>query len=102
MATPNIWLYIATMAGVTYLIRLLPFLLLRKEIKHPVIRAFLYYVPYATLSAMTLPAALMGDTHWLPSLCGLLTAGILAYRGINLLATAAIASLAVYLTSLCL
>ncbi len=101
METPNIWLYIATMAGVTYLIRVLPFILLRKEIKHPVIRAFLHYVPYATLSAMTLPAALMGATHWFPSLLGLLTAGVLAYRGINLLLTAAFASLMVYLTSLC-
>ncbi len=102
METPTIWLYIATMAGTTYLVRVLPFLLLRREIRNPTFRAFLHYVPYATLSAMTLPAALIGNTHWLPSLAGLLTAALLAYRGTNLLLTAATASLTVYLLSLCL
>ncbi len=101
MDTPNIWLYIATMAGTTYLVRVLPFLLLRREIRNPHFRAFLHYVPYATLTAMTLPAALIGPTHWVPGLAGLLTAGLLAYRGINLLLTAALASLTVYTLTLC-
>lgn len=46
------------MAAVTYLIRVLPFILFRKEIKNTFIRSFLYYVPYATLAAMTFPAVL--------------------------------------------
>ena len=41
----NIWLYILVMAGVTYLIRVLPLTLIRKEIKNQTIRSFLYYVP---------------------------------------------------------
>ena len=51
----NLYLYlaIAVMAGVTYLIRLLPLTLIQKEIKNQYIKSFLYYVPYVTLSVMT-------------------------------------------------
>ena len=49
----NIWLYILVMAGVSYLIRMTPLVLIRREIKSPVIRSFLYYVPYVTLAVMT-------------------------------------------------
>ena len=54
----RIYLYILVMAGVTYLIRVLPLTLIRKEIKNTYIRSFLYYVPYVTLSVMTFPAIL--------------------------------------------
>ena len=46
----NIYIYIAVMAIVTYAIRVLPLTLIRKEIKNPFIRSFLYYVPYNDLS----------------------------------------------------
>ncbi len=39
----NIYIYIAVMAIVTYAIRVLPLTLIRKEIKNPFIRSFLYY-----------------------------------------------------------
>ncbi|MBQ8884730.1 MAG: AzlD domain-containing protein, partial [Oscillospiraceae bacterium] len=48
--------YILVMAGVTYLIRMLPFTLFRKKIKSKFLQSFLYYIPYAVLSAMTIPA----------------------------------------------
>ena len=95
-AETSIWLYIAVMAGVTYAIRLLPLLILRREIRNVWFRSFLHYVPYATLTAMTVPAALMGDLHLLSGLLGLATAG-LSYLGRNLLLSAAAASLAVWL-----
>ena len=52
----SIWIYIAVMAAVTYLIRVTPLILIRREIKSTVIRSFLYYVPYVTLAVMTVPA----------------------------------------------
>ncbi len=52
----NIYLYILVMAGVTYLIRVLPLTLIRRPIKSRFFRSFLYYVPYVTLSVMTFPA----------------------------------------------
>ena len=41
----NVYIYILVMAGVTYLIRVLPLTLIRKDIKNVTIRSFLYYVP---------------------------------------------------------
>lgn len=54
----NIYWYIFVMAGVTYLIRVLPLTLIRKPIKNKWIRSFLYYVPYVTLAVMTFPGIL--------------------------------------------
>ena len=53
----KLFVYIAVMAGVTYLIRVIPFTLFRKKIKSPFFSSFLYYIPYAVLSAMTIPAS---------------------------------------------
>ena len=54
--TEVFFLYLLVMAGVTYLIRMLPLVLCRKKIENRFIRSFLYYIPYAVLSAMTIPA----------------------------------------------
>ena len=51
-----IWLYILITAVITYIIRVSPLVLIRREIKNRVIRSFLYYVPYVTLAVMTVPA----------------------------------------------
>ena len=50
------YLYLFVMALTTYLIRVLPLTLIRKPIRSPFLRSFLYYVPYVTLSVMTFPA----------------------------------------------
>lgn len=52
----KMYIYILVMAVVTYLIRVLPITLIRKQIKNKFIRSFLYYVPYVTLAVMTFPA----------------------------------------------
>ena len=96
--TDRIWLYIAVMAGVTYAIRLLPLVLLRHEIRNLRFRSFLYYVPYATLAAMTIPAALTATPHLLSGIVGFLIAAVTAALGRGLLLAAALASLAVWLT----
>ena len=54
----NVYIYTLGMALVTYLIRVLPFTLIRKKIENRTIRSFLYYVPYVTLAVMTFPAIL--------------------------------------------
>ena len=56
--THNIYLYIAIMAGVSYLIRVLPLTLIQRQIQNRFLRSFLYYVPYVTLAVMTFPAIL--------------------------------------------
>ena len=54
----SLFWYLVVMAGVTYLIRMLPLTLLQKKIENVWLRSFLYYVPYACLAAMTFPAIL--------------------------------------------
>lgn len=48
--------YLLVMAGVTYLIRMLPLAAIRGRVRSVFLQSFLYYVPYAVLGAMTFPA----------------------------------------------
>ena len=61
----NVLIYIAIVVLVTYLIRVLPLTLIRKQIKNRFVRSFLYYVPYVTLAVMTFPAIIYAtDSVW--------------------------------------
>ncbi len=96
----NVYLYILVMAGVTYLIRLLPLTLIRKEIKNTYIRSFLYYVPYVTLSVMTFPAILYAtDSVW-SGAAALAAAVFFAYRGKSLFQVSLAACTVVFLLEL--
>lgn len=95
--THNIYLYIFVMAAITYLIRMLPLALSKKEITNQYIKSFLYYVPYACLAAMTFPAILYSTASLYSALAGLITAIIAAYRGKSLLIVALAACVAVFL-----
>ena len=75
----NIYIYILVMAGVTYLIRMLPLALSRKEITSPFIKSFLYYVPYACLAAMTFPAILFATDSMISAAVGFVVALIAAF-----------------------
>ena len=94
----NIYLYIATMALTTYLIRVLPLTIFRKPIKSRFIKSFLHYVPYACLTAMTFPAILTSTATILSGAAALIIAVILAYRGKSLLTVSLAASAAVMAT----
>lgn len=94
---PNIYIYILVMAGVTYLIRMLPLALVKKEITSPFVKSFLYYVPYACLAAMTFPAILTATAGGILSgLAGLMVALIAAYKEKSLLTVALFACAAVF------
>ena len=54
----SIWIYLLIMAAVSFIIRVLPVTLIRRQIKNRFIRSLLYYLPYATLAVMTFPAIL--------------------------------------------
>lgn len=96
----RIYLYILVMAGVTYLIRVLPLTLIRKEIKNTYIRSFLFYVPYVTLSVMTFPAILTATASVWSAVIALMIAIFLAYRGKSLFVVSLAACAAVFLTEL--
>ena len=89
--------YLAVMAGVTYLIRLLPMLFFRKRISSRFVRSFLYYVPYSVLSVMTVPAIFYSTGSLLSASVGFLTAVVLAFCGQSLIVVSVAASVAVLL-----
>ena len=80
----NAWIYIAVMAGVTYLIRVLPLTLIRKEIKNQTIRSFLFYVPYVTLAVMTFPSIVNATSSPVAGLAALVLGIAAAWLGANL------------------
>ncbi len=63
-------IYILVMAGVTYLIRMLPLAVLKGKIRSPFVQSFIYYVPYAVLSAMTIPAIFSAAPSLISSVAG--------------------------------
>ncbi len=93
--TEHFWLYLLIMAGVTYLIRMLPLTIFRKEIKSDFVKSFLYYVPFAVLGAMTIPDVLYATGDFRTAIVGLIVAVILAWRGKSLLTVALCACAAV-------
>ena len=95
----KLFVYIAVMAGVTYLIRVIPFTLFRKKIQSPFFRSFLYYIPYAVLSAMTIPAIFTSTGSIVTSLVGTAVAVLLAYFGKPLIVVALAASAAAFKAS---
>ena len=81
-------LYLLVMAGVTYLVRMLPLVLVKRKIENRFIKSFLYYVPYAVLSVMTVPAIFYATTSLVSAIVGFCVALILAYFEKSLLTVA--------------
>ena len=81
-------LYIAVMAAVTYLIRMVPFTLFRKEIRSPFFRSFLAYVPYAVFGAMTFPSIFYATSSLPSAIAGTVVALALAFFRRSLLTVA--------------
>ncbi|MCI8333917.1 MAG: AzlD domain-containing protein [Lachnospiraceae bacterium] len=96
----NVYLYILVMAAVTYAIRMLPLVLIRREITNRFIRSFLYYVPYVTLAVMTFPAILSETGSVWSAWAALLTGALLAFRGKSLLQVSVSACLMVFVLEL--
>lgn len=84
----SIVIYIAVMAGVTYIIRMIPFTFFRKQIKSQFFKSLLYYIPYAVLSAMTIPAIFYSTGNMLTAIAGTIAAVVLAYFNLPLIIVA--------------
>ena len=92
----NIYIYMLIMAGVTYLIRVLPLTLIRKEITNRFIRSFLYYVPYVTLAAMTFPAMMDATSQPVAGAIAFVFAIVLAWKGASLFVVSTLACVMVF------
>lgn len=87
-----------TMAAVTYLIRMIPFTLFRQKIKSRYLCSLVAYIPYAVLSAMTLPAIFYSTGDPLTAAVGTVAAVLLAYFNAPLIVVALSAAAAALLT----
>ena len=96
----NIYVYIIIMAVVTYLIRVLPLTLIRKEIKNKTVKSFLYYVPYVTLAVMTFPAIIDATGSVWSGVAALIIGIGSAFFGAKLPVVAALSIMAVLLVEL--
>lgn len=102
MRNGDIYAYILIMAGVTYLIRMLPLTLLRKPIKNQFVRSFLYYVPFATLTVMAFPAILTSAASPWSGLAAMAAAVALSWKKKGLILVALAACTVVFLMDLAL
>jgi branched-subunit amino acid transport protein len=94
--------YIITMAVVTYLIRMLPFTLVRKKIKSRFFRSLMYYIPYAVLSAMTIPAIFRSTGSLATALAGTAAALVTGWLDLPLITVALAAAGAAFAAGLIL
>lgn len=94
MSFPRLALLLLVMAGVTYLMRVLPFTLLRRPVRSPFLRSLLAYIPYGVLSAMAFPSILYSTGSFPSAVAGTVAALVLAFFRRSLLVVALGACLA--------
>lgn len=96
----SIAVYVAVMAVITYLIRVIPFAAVRGKIKSPFINSVLYYIPYAVLSAMTFPAIFYATGNTVTSIVGTVVALVMAYFDLPLIVVALASSASAFVAGL--
>ena len=94
------FLYLLILAGSTYLIRVIPFVAIKNKINNRFIRSFLAYIPYAVLTAMTIPAVFYATNWWAGAAAGLIVAVIFALKEKGLTVVAIAACVAVFAVEL--
>ena len=94
------FIYLLILAGTTYLIRVIPFTAIKEKINNRFVRSFLYYIPYAVLTAMTIPAIFYATIWWVGAPSRLLTAVVFALKGKGLINVDVGSRVAVFLVEL--
>ena len=94
----NVYIYILVLTAVTYLIRVLPLTLIRREIKNVFLRSFLHYVPYVTLAVMTFPSIVNATESPLAGVLVLLAGIIAAWFGAGLFPVSVLCCVVVFIT----
>ena len=96
----NVYLYILGMWGITYLIRVLPLTLIRREITNRTIRSFLFYVPYVTLAVMTFPSILSATQTPVSAALALVAGLVMAWFGMTLFQVSVLCCAVVFIVEL--
>ena len=89
------FIYLLILAGSTYLIRVIPFIAIKEKINNSFVRSFLYYIPYAVLTAMTIPTVFYATNWWVGA-----ATGLIALKGKGLTTVAVASCVAVFIVEL--
>lgn len=98
----NVYLYILGMWGISYLIRVLPLTLIRRQITNRTIRSFLFYVPYVTLAVMTFPSILSATQTPVSAALALVAGLAMAWFGMSLFQVSVLCCAVVFVAELIL
>lgn len=91
---------IATMALITYLIRVIPMIVFKNKIENVFVKSFIFYVPYVVLTIMSFPAIFYSTNYYLSAFIGTALAITLSYKGCDLVKTLIISVVVVYCVEL--
>ena len=94
------FIYLLVMAGVTYLVRMIPLVLIKKKVTNRFIKSFLYYVPYSVLAVMTVPAIFSATSYVISAVIGFAVALVLSYMEKSLIVVAGCSCAAVLIAEL--
>ena len=100
MDNKSYFCYLFIMALSTYLIRALPFALVKDKIENTFVKSFLAYIPYAVLTAMTIPAIFYAPNSVIAASVGLFVAVMLSLKEASLMTVTFLASLTVFVCEL--
>ena len=100
MENSKFFIYLLVMAGVTYLVRAIPMVLIKEKIKNKFVLSFLHYIPYTVLSAMTVPAIFYATDSPITAAVGFVVAIIAAFFERSLVQVAALSCLGVLVTEI--
>ena len=92
----EVYIYILVMALTSFAIRVLPLTLIQTEIKNPLIKSFLYYVPYITLAVIQVTQTPLSGA------IALVIGIVLSWFGANLFQVASSCCLSVFVVELLL
>ena len=102
MNMERVLISVAVMAIVTYIVRVAPLTLFRKQIKSKYIRSFLDYTPYAVLGVMTFPDVFTCTGSVYSAVAGTAVALILGYMRKGMVTVACSAIVVVYIVEMLL
>ncbi len=102
MPNEKFLVYLLVMAGVTYLVRMIPMVLIKEKIKNKFILSFLHYIPYTVLSVMTVPACFYATDSPITAAVGFIVAIIAAFFERSLIQVALLSCLGVLATEIIL
>ena len=96
----KILISILVMAGVTYLVRMIPFALFKKQVKSRFVKSVLYYLPYAVRSAMTIPTIFYSTGKLESAIAGTVVAVVVAFFDKPLIVVALAAAASAFVAEL--